>query len=49
MEAQTFEEEKIEIRAERHRNEGRERQLKEVRSEYIYTDFCIWLHCQGQV
>ena len=48
MEEKTFEEEIIEIRAERHRNESRERQLKEVRGEYIYTDFCIWLHCQGQ-
>lgn len=48
MEAQTFEEQIMEIRAERHSNESRERQLKEVRGEYIYLDFCVWLHCQGQ-
>ena len=48
MQAQTFEEEIMQIRAERHQNESRERQLKEVRGEYIYTDFCICLHCQGQ-
>ena len=48
MEAQTFEEEISQIRAEQHRNESRERQLKEVRGEYIYLDFCVWLHCQGQ-
>lgn len=48
MEEKTFEEEIMGIRAERHRNENRERQLKEVRGEYIYLDFCVWLHCQGQ-
>ena len=48
MEAKTFEEQISEIRAERHRNESRERQLKEVRGEYIYTDLCVWLHCQGK-
>ena len=48
MEAQTFEEQIMGIRAERHRNEREQRQLKEVRGEYIYTDFCVWLHCQGQ-
>ena len=48
MEEKTFEEEISEIRAERHRTESRERRLKEVRGEYIYTDFCVWLHCQGQ-
>lgn len=21
--------------------------LKEIRGEYIYTDFCIWCNCQG--
>ena len=45
MEAKTFEEEISEIRAERHRNESRERQLKEVRGEYIYLDFCVWCNC----
>ena len=48
MQTQTFEEEIMEIRAERHRNESKERRLKEVRGEYIYLDFCVWLHCQGQ-
>lgn len=48
MEAQTFEEQIMGIRAERHRNESIERQLKEVRGEYIYLDFCVWLHCQGK-
>ena len=24
------------------------RRLKEVRGEYIYTDFCVWLHCQDK-
>ena len=48
MEAKTFEEEISEIRAERHRNESRERQLKEVRGEYIYLDFCIWCNCYAE-
>ena len=48
MEAQTFEEEIMQIRAERYRNEREQRRLKEVRGEYIYTDFCVWLHCQGK-
>ena len=48
METQTFEEEISQIRAERHRNEREQRRLKEVRGEYIYLDFCVWLHCQGQ-
>ena len=48
MQTQIFEEEISGIRAERHRNESRERQLKEVRGEYIYTDFCVWLHCQDK-
>ena len=25
------------------------RRLKEVRGEYIYTDFRLWLHCQGRI
>ena len=48
MEAQTFEEQIMEIRAERHRNESRERHLKEVRGEYIYTDFCVWCNCYAE-
>lgn len=48
MEAQTFEEQIMGIRAERHRNESRERYLKEVRGEHIYLDFCVWCNCQGQ-
>lgn len=48
MQSQTFEEQIMGIRAERHRNESRERRLKEIRGEYIYTDFCVWLHCQGK-
>ena len=48
METQTFEEQcRIEHNS-RIQRESRERQLKEVRGEYIYTDFCVWLHCQGQ-
>lgn len=47
METQTFEEQIMGIRAERHRNESRERRLKEVRGEYVYLDFCIWCNCQG--
>ena len=47
MESQTFEEEISQMRAERHRKESRERHLKEVRGEYIYTDFCVWCNCQG--
>ena len=41
----TFEEEISQIRAERHRNEIEQRRLKEVRGEYIYTDFCVWCNC----
>ena len=48
MGAQTFEEEISEIRAERYRNESRERQLKEVRGEYIYLDFCVWCNCYAE-
>ena len=48
MQTQTFEEEISEIRAERHRNESRERQLKEVRGEYIYLDFCVWCNCYAE-
>lgn len=48
MRYETFEEQIMGIRAERHRNESRGRQLKEVSGEYIYTDFCVWLHCQGK-
>ena len=43
----TFEEEISQMRAERHRNEMEQRRLKEVRGEYIYTDFCVWCNCQG--
>ena len=48
MQAQTFEEEISQIRAERHRNEREQRQLKEVRGEYIYTDFCVWCNCYAE-
>ena len=49
METQTFEEQcRIEHNS-RIQRESRGRQWKEVRGEYIYTDFCVWLHCQGQV
>ena len=44
----TFEEEISEIRAERHRNEMEQRRLKEVRGEYIYTDFCVWCNCYAE-
>ena len=47
MEIQTFEEEISQMRAERHRNKMEQRRLKEVRGEYIYTDFCVWCNCQG--
>ncbi len=48
MQTQTFEEQcRIEHNS-RIQREIRERRLKEVRGEYIYTDFCVWLHCQGQ-
>ena len=44
----TFEEEISQIRAERYRNEMEQRQLKEVRGEYIYLDFCIWCNCYAE-
>ena len=45
METQTFEEQcKIEHNS-RIQRESRERHLKEVRGEYIYTDFCVWCNC----
>lgn len=47
MRYETFEEQIMGIRAERHRNESRGRQLKEVRGEYVYLDFCVWCNCQG--
>ena len=48
METQTFEEQcRIEHNSHIQR-ESWERHLKEVRGEYIYLDFCVWLHCQGK-
>ena len=44
----TFEEEISQIRAERYRNEMEQRRLKEVRGEYIYTDFCVWCNCYAE-
>ena len=44
----TFEEEISQIRAERYRNEMEQRQLKEVRGEYIYLDFCVWCNCYAE-
>ena len=44
----TFEEEISQIRAEGYRNEMEQRQLKEVRGEYIYLDFCIWCNCYAE-
>ena len=48
MEAKTFEEEIAIEHLARLNAEKWGRRLKEVRGEYIYTDFCVWLHCQGQ-
>ena len=45
MQTQTFEEQcRIEHNS-RIQRESRERHLKEVRGEYIYTDFCGWSNC----
>lgn len=48
MQSQTFEEQCRIAHNSRIQRESWERHLKEVRGEYIYTDFCVWLHCQGQ-
>ena len=44
----TFEEQILIEHNSRIQRESWERHCREVRGEYIYTDFCIWLHCQGQ-
>ena len=43
----TFEEEIAIEHNNRIQRESWERHCKQVRGEYIYTDFCVWLHCQG--
>ena len=48
MEELTFEEELAIEHLARLNAEKWGRRLKEVRGEYIYTDFCVWLHCQGK-
>ena len=48
MRYETFEEQILIEHNSRMQRESWERQLKEVRGEYIYTDFCVWLHCQGK-
>lgn len=48
MRYETFEEQILIEHNSRMKRESRERHLKEVRGEYIFTDFCVWLHCQGQ-
>ena len=47
MGAQTFEEEIAIEHLARLNAEKWGRRLKEVRGEYIYTDFCVWCNCQG--
>ena len=48
METQTFEDQcRIEHNS-RIQRESRERQLKEVRGEYIYLDFCVWCNCYAE-
>ena len=47
MEAKTFEEERqIEQRKEQQEWAWRHH-CREVRGEFIYTDFCVWCNCQG--
>ena len=48
MQSQIFEEQILIEHNSRIQRESWERHLREVRGEYIYTDFCVWLHCQGQ-
>lgn len=47
METKTFEEEIAIEHLARLNAEKWGRQLKEVRGEYIYLDFCVWCNCQG--
>lgn len=48
MKYETFEEQcRIEHNS-RIQRESRERQLKEVRGEYVYLDFCVWCNCYAE-
>ena len=44
----TFEEQILIEHNSRIQRERWERQLKEVRGEYIYLDFCIWCNCYAE-
>lgn len=48
MQTQTFEEEIAIEHLARLNAEKWERQLKEVRGEYIYLDFCVWCNCYAE-
>ena len=48
MQSQTFEEEISIEHLARLNAEKWGRQLKEVRGEYIYLDFCVWCNCYAE-
>ena len=48
METKTFEEEIAIENLARLNAEKWGRRLKEVRGEYIYTDFCVWCNCYAE-
>ena len=48
MQTQTFEEEIAIEHLARLNAEKWGRQLKEVRGEYIYLDFCVWCNCYAE-
>lgn len=48
MRYETFEDQILIEHNSRMQRESRERQLKEVRGEYIYLDFCIWCNCYAE-
>ena len=48
MRYKTFEEQILIEHNSRIQRESRERQLKEVRGEYIYLDFCVWCNCYAE-
>ena len=48
MRYETFEEQILIEHNSRIQRENWDRRLKEIRGEYIYTDFCVWCNCYAE-
>lgn len=48
MKYETFEEQILIEHNSRIQRESWERHCKQVRGEYIYTDFCVWCNCYAE-